>query len=97
MQKWYWSGGISLLMLAPAWAEHRVLSAPAQNTSSVMVLRPVSADNMGPRSPGKLRDVLRQADDLHPDAAYPYRLSPRERQRLREQLRQQAWPTQPSR
>jgi hypothetical protein len=93
MQKWYWSGGLSLLMLAPAWGAHPGLRAPNAGANGALALMPVSADSMGPRSPGKLRDVLRQVDDLPPDAAHPYRLSPRERQLLREQLRQQTWPT----
>jgi hypothetical protein len=97
MQKWYWSGGIALVMLGPVWADHPELRAPNGGGNGALLFTPVSADNMGPRSPGKLRDVLRQADDLPPDAAYPYRLSPRERQRLREQLRQQTWPVPPAR
>lgn len=97
MLKLYLSGGISLLVLAPAWAQSEGLRAPAPRYNNEPMMLTMSTESMGPRPPTKLRDTLRQPDDAQQKAVHPYRLTPQERQLLREQLRQQAWTVQPAR
>jgi hypothetical protein len=83
------SGGLSLLVLSPAFATPPVRTAyplPGQVAVSVM---PVAAGDAGSRSPMALRDVLRQPVDPMEDPGKLYRLSVEERQRMREQLRSQ--------
>lgn len=95
MKKLYVSGGIYLMVLSPGWAATQVPRTQSTTAGTELVVVPVFMEETGPRSPGRLRDLLRQTAEGSSAAVQPYRLTPEERQRLREQLRQQAWPTQP--
>lgn len=97
MLKSYLSGGVTMLVLGPSLAMAQAPSPFVQNADNSPMPYQMSMDGMGPRAPGKLRDVLRQTGDTSSISAQPYRLTPEERQRLREQLRQQPWPAQPGR
>jgi hypothetical protein len=57
----------------------------------------LSVEDMHPRPHIPLRELLRQSLDSQPTRQQPYRLSPEERLRLRDQLRQQATAAQPPR
>jgi hypothetical protein len=57
----------------------------------------LSVEDMHPRPHTPLRELLRKSPDSMASKQQPYRLSPEERLRLRDQLRQQAVPAQPQR
>lgn len=86
------------MLFGPAMAASQMAGFPAQPAGHAGAVYSVSTDSVGPRVPEKLRDLLRQTGDVSTYPSPPYRLSPEERQRLREQLRQQATsPGQPVR
>ena len=93
--KTYWSGGLALCVWGSVQAAEPVRVPAAAPEGSAMAI-PVVMDEAGPKTPPRLRDLLRQSSEGSSNNAQPYRLSPEERQRLREQLRQQPWPVQTS-
>lgn len=79
-------GGLGAALAEPGGV--RVLTNGA---AAPLVVMPISIQEEEPRSPPRLRDVLRQPYDEQPELGNkPYRLSAEERFRLREQLRTQA-------
>ncbi len=87
-----WLGGLLLVLLAGVMCtavaqtvDGRVHSISAEAPSQIL---PISAPDDELRGPLRLRDVLRQPyGDMQEPSSKPYRLSPEERHRLREQLR----------
>ena len=84
------TSGFLFLVLGPAaagpLAERKLDDRMDASAAAVM---PISIDGSQPRNPLRLREVLRQPFDSMDDPYEPYRLSPEERQRMREQLRSQ--------
>lgn len=80
-----------LLACASPWAMAQKAEGrtPSGNPDALLVL-PISAPEEEHRGAAGLRDVLRQPYEVTQElGSRPYRLSPEERQRLREQLRSQ--------
>jgi hypothetical protein len=100
MLKSYFLGFIGYMVLVPATADTQVARSPGPGSffdPSAMAV-PVSFEQFGPRAPEKLRETLRQTGEVSVQTPQPYRLTPQERQRLREQLRQQSvWTAPPAR
>ena len=87
-----WMGGCLVLALA-GWAPLAVAQAAegrvqASSVQAPLLVLPISVQDDEHRSAARLRDLLRQPyEDSQTLDSRPYRLSPEERQRLREQLR----------
>jgi hypothetical protein len=63
---------------------------PAGNTEALVLVMPIAVQDDDHRSALRLRDVLRQPyEGTQEPGSKPYRLTPQERHRLREQLRGQ--------
>jgi len=90
--KTHWMGGLLLCSMAAAanaqTPDGGQLQAGSEGAPALVL--PISVLDDDHRSTSRLRDVLRQAgDDAQEPDTKPYRLSPEERLRLREQLRSQ--------
>jgi len=99
MTKLYFAAGVVGLLMSPTLAlaqDPRTDVEAAEAASGNFMVSSMSVEDLHPRPYTALRDLLRQPPDKMP-SKQPYRLSPEERQRLREQLRQQAAPAQPQR
>lgn len=89
-----WMGGWLLLLLTglplTVMAQVAPGGVPAIGAEAPVLILPIAAQDEDHRGALRLRDVLRQPyDDMQEPGMKPYRLSPQERQRLREQLRSQ--------
>ena len=90
--KTHWTAGLLLCALtAAANAQAPNSRRPqADNVSTPSLVLPISIQDDDNSSAPHLRDVLRQPlDGMQEPGGKPYRLSPEERHRLREQLRSQ--------
>jgi len=91
--KTHWMGGLLLCSVAAAanaqTPDGGQLQAGAVGAPSLVL--PISVQGDDHRGTQRLRDVLRQPldDNIREPGSKPYRLSPEERHRLREQLRSQ--------
>lgn len=80
-----------LACLSPlAMAQKADARPQAGHLEAPLLVLPISMQDDEPRGPARLRDVLRQPyADTQVSGSRPYRLTPEERHRLREQLRSQ--------
>jgi hypothetical protein len=90
--KTHWTAGLLLCALA-AGANAQALDRgrpQAETVGTPSLVLPISIQDDDHNSALQLRDVLRQPlDGMQEPGGKPYRLSPEERHRLREQLRSQ--------
>jgi hypothetical protein len=95
--KTHWTTGLLLCTLA-ATANAQTPQAKRAQAGAVggpSLVMPISIQDDDHSSAPQLRDVLRQPlDGMQEPGGKPYRLSPEERHRLREQLRSQAFAEQ---
>lgn len=89
-----WMGGWLVFLLAGlpqlAMAQAAQGGVSASGVEAPALVMPIAVQDDEHRSALRLRDVLRQPyDETHEQGSKPYRLTPQERHRLREQLRGQ--------
>jgi hypothetical protein len=89
-----WMGGWMVFSLAGlpllAMAQAAQGGVPASSVEAPVLVMPIAVQDEEHRNALRLRDVLRQPyEDMQEQGSKPYRLTPQERERLREQLRSQ--------
>jgi hypothetical protein len=91
--KTHWIDGLLLCSLAAAANAQApgVGRAPADAAGTPSLVLPIAGQADDHRNPPRLRELLRQPFGDRPEpGSKPYRLSPEERHRMREQLRSQS-------
>lgn len=89
-----WMGGWLVFSLVGlphlAMAQATQGGVPSSSVEAPMLVMPIAVQDEEHRGALRLRDVLRQPyEEMQEPGSKPYRLTPQERHRLREQLRDQ--------